>query len=65
MSDDDAALIRALVATTFGDLQNGIWSSTDGLHHVIVDGHQVGPWSKRRWAERDLREKLREAGRQS
>jgi hypothetical protein len=37
-----------------------IWDGTDGLHHVIVGGHQVGVWTKRRWAEQDLREQLRD-----
>jgi hypothetical protein len=30
------------------------------IWRVMVDGRQVGLWTKRRWAKRDLREKLRE-----
>ena len=51
------------------DLAGYILQGCDGILHrdgrwkVIVDGHQVGIWSKRRWAKRDLRSKLREARR--
>ena len=36
-----------------------IWAA-HGRYHVMVNGHQVGVWTKRRWAERDLREQLRD-----
>jgi hypothetical protein len=44
-----------------------IWTDTEGRHHVIMDGRQTGLWTKRRWAEWDLRDQVsvREEARQS
>jgi hypothetical protein len=40
----------------FGDEYTQVW-------RVVVNGHQVGIWTKPRWARRDLRWHLRHAQR--
>jgi hypothetical protein len=48
-----------------GVLRSRSWHIADGerepwiVYRVIVDGRQVGLWTKRRWARRDLRQHLR------
>jgi hypothetical protein len=41
------------------ELPDGIWQCADGRYRVIVGGHQVGLWTKKRWAKKDLRGELR------
>lgn len=40
----------------FGEEYKPVW-------RVFIDGHQVGIWTKQRWARQDFRRHLREARR--
>jgi hypothetical protein len=55
-----ASRIREVREMT-SDIEARSFIQYDGRYwQVIVDGNQVGLWSKERWAKRDLREKRQE-----